>query len=272
MKLLDFLLANHVPLNVKNYKVHLASHAPDGDSPLQAFLNGRFQEWQEAQTKRNFPREHVISLIQLSERDRGLFAGVYKVLDHEWNESIKRFVYNTELLDGQKDWIGRVIVQHHRTARQPYLNGALDGGPFAVCAIREQRMSIEEFPGFNWTCVPYVKLKTIVGQDVVSWRSPLSKVKGIYLITDMFTGKQYVGKADGQSGIWQRWCSYVTFGHGGNKELRELLCSNPPEYLEHFQFSILEIADLQTSDLEIDARESHWKEVLRTREHGYNSN
>ena len=56
------------------------------------------------------------------------------------------------------------------------------------------------------------------------------------------------------------------------RELRELLGSNPPEYLEHFQFSILEIADFQTSDAEIDARESHWKEVLGSRVHGYNSN
>ncbi len=270
MKLIDFLLANHVPLNVKNYKVHLATTS--SESPLQAFFDGWFQEWQEWQKQRNWECEHIVGLIKLPERDRWLFAGVYKALDHVWVEEKAHFKYRTELVPGHEEWIGRVIVQHGRVGRASYLWGAEDGGAFTLSEIREKRMSIEEFPGFNKTCVPYVKLKTIVGQDVVSWRSPLSKVKGIYLITDMFTGKQYVGKADGQSGIWQRWCSYVTFGHGGNKELRELLGSNPPEYLEHFQFSILEIADLQTSDLEIDARESHWKEVLRTREHGYNSN
>lgn len=43
MKLIDRLLANHVPLNVKNYKVHLATLIQD--SPLQAYYDGWFQEW-----------------------------------------------------------------------------------------------------------------------------------------------------------------------------------------------------------------------------------
>lgn len=43
MKLIDFLLANQVPLNVKNYKVHLATLIKD--SPLQAYYDGWFQEW-----------------------------------------------------------------------------------------------------------------------------------------------------------------------------------------------------------------------------------
>lgn len=272
MKLINFLLANEVPLDLKGYKVHLATVVNGIDSPLQAFFDGMFQEWQEWQTRRNFECTHVVGLIKLSERNKWLFAGVYKVLGYTWLEESQRYKYSTELVPGHDEWIGRVIVDHQREGRASYLNGKEDGGLFTLSEIREKRMSIEEFPGFNKTCVSYAKLRTIVGQEVVSWRSPLSKVKGIYLITDTHTGKQYVGKADGESGIWQRWCNYVAFGHGGNKELRELLGANPPEYLEHFQFSILEIADFQTSDLEIGAREGHWKEVLQTRKHGYNSN
>ena len=133
-------------------------------------------------------------------------------------------------------------------------------------------MTVADFPGFNWTRVPYAELKTIINQEVPSWKHALVNVKGIYLITDTKTGKQYVGKADGASGLWQRWSTYIWTGHGGNKELRELLGKNPPEYLEHFQFSILEIADSHTSDEDIGKRENHWKEVLQTRQHGYNSN
>jgi hypothetical protein len=40
----------------------------------------------------------------------------------------------------------------------------------------------------------------------------------------------------------------------------------------NLQYSVLEIADTHTSEKEILARESHWKEVLLTRIHGLNSN
>lgn len=270
MKLIDFLLANHVPLNVKNYKVHLATLIKD--SPLQAFYDGWFQEWQEWQRQKNFECEHIVSLIQLPERGRWLFAGVWKVNGHTWVEDKGIYRYHTELLPGHAEWIGRVIVAYEREARASYRWGTEDGGAFDLLAILPEPMRIEEFPGFNWTCVPYAKLKTIVNQEVPSWKAALSNVKGIYLITDTSNGKQYVGKADGESGLWQRWCAYVGKGHGGNKELIELLGNNPPEYRQHFQFSILEIADTHTSDEEIGKRESHWKEVLQTRPHGYNSN
>jgi hypothetical protein len=272
MKLIDFLHANRVPLNVKNYKVHLATNASGTDTPLQAFFDGWFQEWQEWQTRRNWECEHIVGLIKLPERDRWLFAGVYKVLGHDWLEEKNHYKYRTEPVPGHEDWIGRVIVGHHRSGRAAYLLGAEDGGPFTVSAIREQRMSIEEFPGYNWARISHAKLKTIVAQEVPSWKHALANVKGIYLITDTQAGKHYVGKADGESGLWQRWSVYADTGHGGNKELRELLDNNPEAHVEHFQYSILEIADFQTSDTEIDARESHWKKVLKSREHGYNAN
>lgn len=272
MKLIDFLLANHVPLNVKNYKVHLATTANGTDSPLQAFFDGWFQEWQEWQTKRNWECEHIVGLIKLPERDRWLFAGVYKALGHDWLEEKQRYKYRTELVTGHEEWIGRVVVEHHRSGRAAYLLGAADGGPFTLASIREERMRIEEFPGFNWASVSYAKLQTIVTQEVPSWKHALSNVKGIYLITDTSNGRKYVGKADGENGLWQRWCAYAGSGHGGNTELVQLLGSNPLDYRSNFQFTILEIADTHTSDKEIGDRESYWKEVLGSREHGYNKN
>ncbi len=270
MKLVDFLLANQVPLDLKNYKLHLATS--DIDPPLDAFFAGWFQEWQEWQRQRNWPCNHIVSLIKLPERNKWLFAGVYKVLGHDWLEEKKLYRYKTELVTGHEMWIGRLVVHHERGGRAAYLWGHEDGSAFTLSEIREKKLTIEEFPGFNWTTVPYPKLKTIVEQEVASWKSALSNVKGVYLITDMLNGKHYVGKADGESGLWQRWCTYVWTGHGGNKELRELLGAHPPEYLTNFQFSILEIADSRASDEQIGARESHWKNLLRSREHGYNSN
>jgi uncharacterized membrane protein YgcG len=268
MKLIDFLLANHVPMDVNSYKVHLAT-VTGQESPLQAYHEGTFKEFQEWQTKQNFSRAHVVSLIALPRRDRWLFAGVFAM--HEPVKiREKLFRYSSTLVAESAPWVGRLVIGYKRKARQPYIFGKTED--YDLLEMYEEPLSVEDFSGYNRTCLSYAELKIIVSKERVSWKTALGKVKGVYLITDTHTGKHYVGKADGESGIWQRWCSYVSFGHGGNKELRELLGTNPPEYLEHFQFSILEIADFQSSDLEINARESHWKKVLRTRDHGYNSN
>lgn len=110
-----------------------------------------------------------------------------------------------------------------------------------------------------------------VQQNVDSWRSALSSVKGIYLITDNQTGKLYVGKADGETGIWGRWCTYSSTNHGHNGALKqEFGMDAPPERQKDYRFSLLEIADLHTMKPDIDARENHWKEILLSRSYGYN--
>lgn len=268
IKLVDFLIACKVPIKLSNYKMHLATGYPN--PPLESFLEGRFKEWQECQTRRNFPCEMVISLIELK-RKKWLFAGVYKILGCE-KRGEKHFEYSTELLDGQDELIGRVIVFHERKGRQAYLIGKPDGGEFYISEIREKRMSIEEFPGYNNVVIPFRKLGVVISQAVQSWKGALSNVKGVYLITDTLTGKHYVGSATGDGGIWHRWSGYVLNGHGGVKELEDLLKDKGESYKENFQYSILEIADSHSSDGDIAERESYWKDALRTRELGYNSN
>lgn len=82
----------------------------------------------------------------------------------------------------------------------------------------------------------------------------------------------YVGSAYGGDGIWQRWTVYAKNGHGGNKELRALLRKKKVDHAENFQFSLLEICDLNSSDDYVISREEHWKNVLKTREFGLNQN
>jgi hypothetical protein len=114
------------------------------------------------------------------------------------------------------------------------------------------------------------KLKIIVEQRIPSWHAALANVKGIYLVTDTATGRHYVGKASGEVGIWQRWCSYAKNGHGGNVELRQLLDSVGHDQMRNFQYSILEIADTHASDADILKRESYWMNALRSRGLGLN--
>lgn len=270
IKMTDLLIACKIPLNLNSFKIHLATGKDH--PPLNAFFEGTFKEWQEYQTRGNFTREMIVSLIELPPPNLWLFAGVYQVLSHE-RKSEKHVAYQTKLLPNQEDLIGRLIVEHARVGRPSYLIGPRDGGAFYLSSIREKKLSVDEFPGYNVANISYSTLKIIIEQKVQSWFGALSNIKGIYFICDRKTGKGYVGSATGDSGIWQRWEAYSNNGHGGNKELRDILKNNGSNYRHNFQYSILEIADSHTSDEQIIKRESHWKDVLMTRvPFGYNAN
>jgi len=133
-------------------------------------------------------------------------------------------------------------------------------------------MSVGDFPGYNSVLLSYPLLRTITREDLPSWRSALSSVSGVYVITDNETGKLYVGSAYGGNGIWQRWQAYAKSGHGGNKELKALLREHGRDYVKHLQFSVLEVCDLNASKDYVISRETQWKNVLRSREFGYNEN
>ena len=104
--------------------------------------------------------------------------------------------------------------------------------------------------------------------------SALESMKGIYLISDIKTGKHYVGSAYGDQGIWSRWCAYVGSGHGGNLELRALVTDPNLAYCRaNFRFALLEHRPSRTEDKTIIDRESFWKRILLTRgERGLNRN
>ncbi len=267
IKLIDLIRLAGVQL--ADFKIHCATGM--GPTPLEAFFDGSFRQWQEHQNQKNFQCEHVLSLIHLG-GDRWLFPGVYAVegvARGTWKES-PCYRYSTRELDGLEHLTGKAIVQFDKTFRASYLRGEKYVDRLLVAAIREQRMTIGDFPGYNSVLLSYHMLKTVLREANPSWRTGLANVAGVYVITDISDGKLYVGSAFGGEGIWQRWSEYAKTGHGGNKELRALLRQNGDGYADSFQFSLLEVCDLSSSDDYVLARESHWKTVLRSREFGLN--
>lgn len=137
------------------------------------------------------------------------------------------------------------------------------------------------FPGYKNVSISYhdLKRKLDISEE---WRTALKSRKGVYLISDRLTGKQYVGSAYGKDGIFGRWMVYLTSGYDKNenengkypnKKLRNLVKKESLAYIqENFQYSILETFTDDVSDEYIIARESYWKEILLTREFGYNAN
>jgi hypothetical protein len=141
-----------------------------------------------------------------------------------------------------------------------------------VAELRSERMTIGNFKGYKSILLSYRNLQTVVRESNPSWQSALSNVAGVYLITDTSDGALYVGSAYGGEGIWQRWVAYAKNGHGGNKELKGILNDKGDSHAEHFQFSLLEVCDLDSAKEYVIERESHWKKVLKTREFGLNKN
>ena len=182
--------------------------------------------------------------------------------------------FEGEEIETYKPFFGRVIVQYHKTsmAQGRYFSELQD--ELVVNQILPDVYDGEDFPGYDKVRLSYAQLEVIIRCGKKDWIAALSNQKAVYLITDKNTGKLYVGSATSDSGmLLQRWSNYVANGHGGNKELFELVEREGFDYVKkHFQYAILENYNTKVEDRIILIRESWWKETLQTRVWGYNSN
>ena len=123
------------------------------------------------------------------------------------------------------------------------------------------------FPGYDKVKLSWGELRRVIEKE--GWKTALQNQKGVYLITDVSNGKMYVGSAYGDYMILGRWHSYLRSGHGENVELKKI----PFEYIQkNFEYSILDIFKSTIDDKTVISREIWWKNVLKTREFGYNLN
>lgn len=271
LRLIDLIRLSGV--EIQNYKIHCATdNKASGWQPLVQYFAGTFEEGQSLQTQKNFECGYVLSLINLGTSKSWLFVGVYEVYGVKQTKLFDGYTYDLRKIGGLEHLEGRAIVDFPKQFRASYLVGSTHEHNLLVSSIREERMSIAEFPGFNGVCLKFPELQSIIRQDNPSWRAGLKNVSGVYLIVDCSTGYQYVGSAYSGIGIWQRWAQYAKTGHGGNKELKQLLRANGDDHAYQFQFSLLEVCDINSSSEYVIGRESHWKRVLLTREFGLNWN
>lgn len=130
----------------------------------------------------------------------------------------------------------------------------------SVHAILEDSALIEKMPPWNKLVLKWEEL-----QDLPSdWKNKLEGWRAIYFIFDVKAEKGYVGKADGEYNLMQRWKNYCVTRDGGNKLL---MGRNPKD----FRFSILEVVAHNTSPEDMSQLENSWKERLHTVGHGFNA-
>ena len=144
--------------------------------------------------------------------------------------------------------------------------------------IAQSPVSALPFSGYENVRLTHRQLVAAVNNE--EWRAALGSVQAVYLQTDRRTGWHYVGsdysRKGASHGLLSRWKEYASGDHsGGNKQLRNLGAG----YIEkNFQYSILEIFDMNKSPKEIIDREHWWMDTLgsvrRNNDevpHGYNS-
>lgn len=197
-------------------------------------------------------------------RDGGDRARLWSVLENRGERSHDGMHRWFDLVDNHSmaDLRNRLVIGW-RSPRTWWLKGNT-ASRYPVMEIADAEPV--PFPGFDRLVLTYSQLQAAMNENrYAAWRVALSSVIGIYLITDSRDGRHYIGKADGQENIRQRWSSYAANGHGGNAELKNL---NP----ETFRFSLLRIFDPGAASHEINAAEAHFKTALDSRNHGLNRN
>lgn len=257
--------------NPADYKLHFARWN-EINQPLEVFVRDRneWQGWQEYWPGRDdFNRPHIFALMQFyHETDTWLFGGIYDVIGRQPDR------YEVRLSAAGSGFIGRLKLRSSYRSRTTRVNFENHYSELEVGEILREPYAGRSFSGYEDIDVSFEELEAIVRNERPDWKAALESMKGVYLITDISSGKRYVGSAYGEAGIWSRWTGYAFSGHGGNVELRALVTDPTLQYCrQNFRFALLEHRPRATADELIIAREGHWKRILFTRgEDGLNRN
>ncbi len=114
MKLFELLKVWEPTFEATKAKVHLARYNGN-ERPLDVFLEGQFDEWQRWQSKRNFQREFVVSLVSAGSPSRWLYAGLFRSFDCvEEADPKPHFYYTLERVPSCEEWVGRLVCVRRR--------------------------------------------------------------------------------------------------------------------------------------------------------------
>ena len=274
----DLLALKGFDLNAKTKMVRHQNKKYDFNELCRRDMLAVYQSYQ---SKPVFECEYVVSFIGHSST-KAIFYGVYSVngrkeakevpltLDFPYPNfaSDAEHYYELEEVPGFEDLKGRVVIEWGKSTRSWHQN------------LRQKEVVeilpmgyVREFPGYLDFTLHYDELVEIIKNPEANreWHRMLAAVAGIYLIADAQTGKQYIGSAYGEKGIFGRWIEYARSVHGGNSLLKELV-SNSPDYAQNFKFTILDTLPKTHTQKEVIEREVLWKNKLGSRAFGLNIN
>lgn len=176
--------------------------------------------------------------------------------------------YHLETLHDLDEYKNKLLIDWGNSTRMWHQKGTT---PKPIRAILPNFKEV--FPGFENIILSFDELENIIESPTIyaEWKAALSSINAIYLIVNRENGKQYVGSAYGEDGLWGRWSCYINTKHGGNKEMIDDLAATPDHY-HFFQFSILQILPKTVTAEEVIHTEALYKKKLLTISFGMNKN
>ena len=271
-------------IDISKSKIKLLRHETQEYDLKEIYNSGHFNAYQSIQSKPWFDKcDFVVSFLGDESKEAARFIGIYKnegritPASKIWPKNYPHpkmprgsFEYKLTPIDIMEDLKDRLVIDWGKGTRN-WAQWLYKDKPKEVLEIRQAGF-LRSFTGYTDLLLRFDELVQILEHPRAhqDWISALSSAGGIYLILGQ-DGKQYIGSATGENGILGRWSEYAKNGHGGNKQLKDLV-GKQPDAKKHFRFSILEIFSKSLSRKTAESREAIYKRKLGSRDFGFNSN
>ena len=266
-----------LPLNKVRLLRHQDGRADRGRSPYEMWRDDRdrftaYQSIHSARSRTKLAVRYWASFVGLPD-NRTMFVGLYRVnclgtikedKPQVHTDGVDRAgtcdQYELKLEGHLGDLIGKLFIDWGPGTRA-WIQRPDKGDKVVTELLREFREP--DFPGF----LSFRSNLSNVKREALpkNWIDVLRISKGIYLLTCPRTREQYIGKADGEGGFWDRWLSHARTGYGDAVKLKS---REPSDY----QVSILEVAGTAATETDLMRMEGLWKMKLQSREMGLNAN
>ena len=208
---------------------------------------------------------------------KSVLKGAYEV-----GEYIKKEEYNGELLDLSKGYLQLTELKEldelvdrleiYYEFKQGWNRYSFDEVTVSALYPKVNARKVPKFTSYENIYLSYEELKEVVNNGYLDYKLPLMSINAIYMIIDKTTGKQYIGSAYGEDGLYGRWETYVnTEGTGNNVMLKELNDGDKEHYL-NYSFHILRVLPHSMDVAEIIKLESMYKEIYMSKIYGLNKN
>ena len=258
--------------NLNNVKIRFNLMFAQNWNPIELFKNGDIstmlagQYWNYNKNKSYKAGQITVGLVKIKPNED--FWLLFHIGQVTKDLNILNGVgYEYQDLPEFEKYVGRLIVKFKNKAQTMIRNAESAMDDCYISQILPDTFDNDFFPGYEKVNISWDEMNRVLEKD--NWKTALQNQKGVYLMTDISNGKMYVGSAYGENMILGRWRAYVKNGHGGNVGLRRLTFDH---IKQNFKYSILDIYKSTTDDQTIIERESWWKEILQSRQFGYNEN
>lgn len=254
--------------------VHLVRHqdqrSQSGRTPYALWRNDReaFELYQSLQHRKVFGVGNLVASFVVTPARETLFAGLYNVagvgptppgmVDPIGGHTVVEHNLYQLVPDDRLKEYERVLTIDWGFGFRSWAQRAGRGSKFVV----QLRKKFEEdrFPGYLRFICPLSEIATLYPE----WVERLREAKGVYLLTCPKTAQQYVGKASGAGGFYDRWLQHAAVGGDAVR------FKNRP--LSDYQVSILEVAGSGATEEDIFTAEYLWIRKLQSVEMGLNGN